>query len=98
MMASCLCDDCIIYGFAKRGFLMIRSIVLAILLVPQDAATLKAGFAETDISPAAGTRKIGWNNKNYGTSVLDPLYAKAAVFESRSEERRVGKECRSRWS
>ena len=81
-MASCLCDDCIIYGFAKRGFLMIRSIVLAILLVPQDAATLKAGFAETDISPAAGTRKIGWNNKNYGTSVLDPLYAKAAVFES----------------
>lgn len=61
---------------------MTKSTVLALLLlVAQDPAPLKAGFAEVDISPAPGTRKIGWNNKNSGTSVLDPLYAKAAVFE-----------------
>ena len=58
---------------------MFRALLLALLLAPQENA-LKAGFAEIDVSPAAGTRKIGWNNKNHGTSVLDPLYAKAAVF------------------
>jgi len=61
---------------------MFRIAAVALLLAAgQDPAPLKAGFAEIDISPAAGTRKIGWNNKNFGTSVLDPLYAKAAVFE-----------------
>ena len=59
---------------------MLRAALLALLLA-QDAAPLKAGFAEVDLSPAPGTRKIGWNNKNVGTSVKDPLYAKAAVFE-----------------
>lgn len=60
---------------------MMKPIVLALLLfAAQDPAPLKAGFAEVDISPEPGTRKIGWNNKNTGTSVLDPLYAKAAVF------------------
>ncbi len=62
---------------------MLRTLLLlAVLLTPQDAATLKAGFAEVDISPPAGTRKIGWNNKNVGQTLLDPLYAKAAVLES----------------
>jgi len=61
---------------------MFRIVLAALLLAaPQDAAPLKAGFAEIDISPAPGTRKIGWNNKNYGTSVLDPLCARAAVFD-----------------
>jgi len=61
---------------------MLRFVLAALLLsVPQDPVPLKAGFAEVDISPAPGTRKIGWNNKNYGNSVVDPLYARAAVFE-----------------
>ena len=61
---------------------MLRSALLSLLLVcSQDPAPLRAGFAEVDISPAPGTRKIGWNNKNFGTSVIDPLYAKAAVLE-----------------
>jgi hypothetical protein len=64
---------------------MTRSLgILLFLLLVQEPAPLKAGFSEADISPPAGTRKIGWNNKNFGASVLDPLYAKAAVFESRS--------------
>jgi hypothetical protein len=63
-------------------FLMLRSAALALLvLFCQDPAPLKAGFAEVDISPAPGTRKIGWNNKNHGDKILDPLYARAAVFE-----------------
>jgi hypothetical protein len=61
---------------------MFRFALAALLLsLPQEAAPLKAGFAEVDISPAPGTRKIGWNNRNFGSSVLDPLYAKAAVVE-----------------
>lgn len=57
---------------------MLASLLFS-LLATQD---LRAGFAETDISPPPGTRKIGWNNQNYGKRVIDPLFAKAAVFES----------------
>src|SRR3954469_19831239 len=61
---------------------MMKPIALAFLLLcAQDPAPLKAGFAEVDISPAPGTRKIGSNKKLTGTTVLDPLYAKAAVLE-----------------
>ena len=31
-------------------------------------------------------------------AVDGPLYALVLVYDDRSEERRVGKECRSRWS
>src|SRR5882672_8442043 len=72
-----------------EGILMSRLTVLALLLLgTQDPAPLKAGFAEIDISPAPGTRKIGWNNKNQGDKVVDPLYARAAAFEC--GEGRVG--------
>src|SRR5258708_35488325 len=72
-----------------EGFLMFRLSTLALLLLfTQDPAPLKAGFGEIDISPAPGTRKIGWNNKNHGDKVLDPLYARAAAFEC--GEGRVG--------
>ena len=33
-----------------------------------------------------------------GTTVLDPGRSYGAMQDDRSEERRVGKECRSRWS
>jgi hypothetical protein len=45
---------------------------------------LKAGFAEADITPQPGTRKIGWIKVIVGDRVADPLYARAAVFESGS--------------
>jgi neutral ceramidase len=61
---------------------MLRSLLLSLLLAPQDSGALKAGFTQVDISPPAGTRKIGWNNRNFGQTVLDPLFAKAAVFEA----------------
>ena len=37
-------------------------------------------------------RKVHWDDEENGESEMDPFE------EARSEERRVGKECRSRWS
>lgn len=65
---------------------MIPALLLLSLL--QDAAPLKAGFAEEDITPAPGTRKCGWNSLVVGKRVLDPLFARAAAFEA--GEGRVG--------
>ena len=56
-------------------------LALALCLL-QDPVSLKAGFAEEDITPEPGTRKCGWNSLVYGRRVLDPLFARAAVFES----------------
>ncbi|MFP4029105.1 MAG: hypothetical protein ACLFWL_15040 [Candidatus Brocadiia bacterium] len=44
--------------------------------------TLRAGFAETDITPAVGTRKIGWIKKLIAENVRDPLSARIGIFES----------------
>ena len=44
--------------------------------------TLRAGFAETDITPPVGTHKIGWLRDIVSDRVLDPLCARAAVFEA----------------
>lgn len=44
--------------------------------------TLKAGFAEIDITPPLGTNKIGWLKKLVIDHIRDPLYARAAVIES----------------
>jgi len=42
---------------------------------------MKAGFAETDITPPAGTKKGGWMQDLEARTFLDPLYAKVAVFQ-----------------
>jgi neutral ceramidase len=43
---------------------------------------LKVGFAEGNITPPLGTRIIGWLAPVIAKEVRDPLYARAAVFES----------------
>ncbi len=43
---------------------------------------LRAGFAETDITPPIGTQIIGWLAVVVSQRALDPLYARAAVFET----------------
>ena len=43
--------------------------------------TLQAGFADIDITPPVGTHKIGWLMDIVSERVLDPLYARVAVFE-----------------
>jgi hypothetical protein len=45
-------------------------------------AGVKAGFAETDITPPVGTHKIGWIKDIVSDRVLDPLFARAMVLES----------------
>ncbi len=49
---------------------------------------LKAGFAEIDITPRPGIQKIGWLKVVVSDHVLDPLFARAAVFASGDE--RIG--------
>ena len=43
---------------------------------------LQAGFAEIDITPPVGSHKIGWLKVVLSDHVADPLFARAAVFES----------------
>jgi len=43
--------------------------------------SLRVGFAEVDITPPIGTHKIGWKKLIVSDSVLDPLWARAAVIE-----------------
>ena len=45
---------------------------------------MRAGFAEVEITPPVGTHKIGWILDVVFEEVRDPLYARAAVFESGS--------------
>lgn len=49
---------------------------------------MRAGFAKTDITPALGGQKIGWIKAIPIERIVDPLYARVAVFESGRE--RVG--------
>jgi len=44
--------------------------------------TLKAGFAEIDVTPPVGTHKIGWLKDIVSDHVLDQLFARACVLES----------------
>jgi neutral ceramidase len=50
--------------------------------------SLKAGFAEIDITPSLGVQKVGWIRVIIADRILDPLFARAAVFEC--DGRRVG--------
>jgi len=47
---------------------------------------LKTGFAEIDVTPPLGTHKIGWIIDVVSDHVLDPLFARAAVFESGGQQ------------
>jgi hypothetical protein len=49
---------------------------------------MKAGFAKADITPPLGGQKIGWIKPIPIERIADPLYARAAVFQS--GRRRLG--------
>ncbi len=49
---------------------------------------MKAGFAEVDITPDPGVKKIGWMEDLTGGIILDSLSGLAAVFEAGDE--RIG--------
>jgi Neutral/alkaline non-lysosomal ceramidase, N-terminal len=48
--------------------------------------TIKAGFSEIDICPPVGTKKGGWMADLEAQEFLDPLFARAAVFETEKEK------------
>ena len=43
--------------------------------------SLRAGFAEVEITPSPGVHKAGWLTDIVGDRVLDPLYARTAILE-----------------
>jgi hypothetical protein len=47
---------------------------------------LRAGFAETEITPPIGTHKIGWITDIAIDEIADPLFARIAVIESGGEK------------
>lgn len=47
---------------------------------------MTAGFAEIDITPPLGTRKIGWLKNIVGDTVIDPLFARVCVLRSAGGE------------
>src|SRR5690554_1525138 len=67
------------------------------LWVDQMAALVKEGVELVVVSSgsvAEGMSRLGWKSR---PEQLHELQAAAAVGQMRSEERRVGKECRSQW-
>jgi neutral ceramidase len=45
------------------------------------SGSFQAGFGEVDITPPKGTPRQGGNSTLLGTTALDPLFARAAVFQ-----------------
>jgi len=48
--------------------------------------SFQAGFAEIDITPPIGTRKIGWLRIIVAEEILDPIFARVAVFRSPQDQ------------
>ena len=75
-----------------------RFLVLILALVPGSSGVGFAGtfvvFGPKDYRTASGKPKTSTDT----FSVLNPLETYTLLVYNRSEERRVGKECRSRWS
>lgn len=46
---------------------------------------MRAGFAQIEISPPTGTRKIGWLREVVGVRTVDPLRARVALLEGDGE-------------
>src|SRR3712207_9591773 len=56
------------------------------------------GSLPADIHMYVGTPPADAGTPNAGATTLDPYLVMSVERGTRSEERRVGKECRSRWS
>lgn len=46
---------------------------------------MKAAFAEIDISPPPGSRKVGWIKTIIGEKVNDPLFGRVAIFAANAQ-------------
>jgi hypothetical protein len=59
----------------------ISAVVLMLASAPLPAQTFRAGFGEVDVTPPDGTPRQGWNSKLTGEGTLDPIFARAVVFD-----------------
>ena len=67
-------------------------IALLLPLIAEQALSVTIGLADTLMVSSVGEAAVS------GVSLVDSFNTLMIQIMSRSEERRVGKECRSRWS
>jgi len=70
-------------------------------MAKQQAEALQKKMEQTNVEATAGggTVSVKMNGRKQVLALkIDPEAVKGGDVEMRSEERRVGKECRSRWS
>ena len=60
--------------------------------------SLAAAAGELNVSVSAVSQQINRTEKQLGQALFERTASGLVLTEFRSEERRVGKECRSRWS
>jgi len=66
-----------------------------VLVLP---VTQECAFVVSDFATTVGDVVVASENRDRKKAALDSIQKMLDIIRSRSEERRVGKECRSRWS
>ena len=72
--------------------------ILAILMATLTVGSLLSGCGGAQSGDAAGKQESGKQESSDSEEPAEVVFAYMTQNNIRSEERRVGKECRSRWS
>ena len=65
----------------QHQLLMFATLLVALLPATASAEPLSAGIAVVDVTPPVPYRMSGYFHERLSTGILDPLYAKAVVFQ-----------------
>ncbi|WP_339908060.1 neutral/alkaline non-lysosomal ceramidase N-terminal domain-containing protein [Symmachiella dynata] len=66
---------------SQRQLLLFATLLVALLPATASAEPLSAGIAVVDVTPPVPYRMSGYFRERLSTGILDPLYAKAIVFQ-----------------